>query len=88
MPFSRRPTSAFRRLWPYVVGLTVWGSSLTLMVYGLLSGAWYGYAFALIFGGFGLYFLIIVRRVRKREAAEVHRIVDEQSDGVGRLSGK
>jgi hypothetical protein len=70
-------------MWPYAVGLTVWGTSLTLMVHGLWTGAWYGYAFALIFGAFGLYFLLLLRRVRRREAAEVHRTLSEQSGGVG-----
>jgi hypothetical protein len=71
--------SAWHKIWPYVVGLTVWGSSLTLMVHGLWTRAWYGYAFALIFGAFGLYFLIIVHRARKREAAELRRILGERS---------
>lgn len=64
---------AFRTIGPYVVGTVVWGTSLGLMFHGLLVGAWYGYAYLLVFVVFGAWMKYTLYRIRKQVEAEFLR---------------
>ena len=50
-----RVMTAVRAITPFVIGASVWGSSLLFMTYGLWTGAWYGYVFAAIFAIYGAF---------------------------------
>jgi hypothetical protein len=56
---------SLRSLMPWIIGPTVWGSSLSLMVYGLWTGAWYGYVFLGILAVFGVVLTATVYYVKK-----------------------
>ncbi|HVX85728.1 MAG TPA: hypothetical protein VH253_13180 [Phycisphaerae bacterium] len=80
MPVVIEPTTRFRRVLPWVIGLTVWGLSLALMVQGLWVGAWYGFALAMMFVAFGGVLLGMFWRGRKLMLREVERICREGSE--------
>jgi membrane protein YdbS with pleckstrin-like domain len=55
----------------WVVGPTVWISSVGLMIFGLWTGAWYGYAFAFVLLVGAGSILVAIYRVRRMVKAEL-----------------
>jgi hypothetical protein len=76
-PYKSPEASAPKPPWRaigYVIGPTIWASSLALLAYGLLVRAWYGYVFAAIFIACGMAILVCAHRLRKWQNAEMKRL--------------
>jgi hypothetical protein len=82
---------SLRSLMPWIIGSTVWGSSLSLMGYGLWTGQWYGYVFLGIFTVFGVVLSASVYYVKKLTTPtddEIRALIREAQKETGETGFK
>lgn len=61
----------------WVIGPTIWMSSLILFIHGLWTSAWYSYAFGAVFLVAAGSWVIAFYRIHRSEKAEVERMLSE-----------